>query len=83
MTMFDAADAPKLHDVAQTISKLVAQPKGKRPARTVVGADFGSLLVNRQTEPVQAGVFKALGLKHLARVKSPAACGGWFDRVQI
>ena len=68
MTVFGGADAPKPHDVAQTISKLVAQPKGKRPARTVVGADFGSLLVNQQTEPVQAGVVKALGLEHLARV---------------
>jgi hypothetical protein len=34
----------------------------------VVGADFGSMTVNQQTEPVQAGVMKALGLDHLARV---------------
>ena len=66
MSIFSAADAPNPHDVAQAIAKLVALPKGKRPARTVVGADFGSATVNRQTEPVQAGVVKALGLDHLA-----------------
>ena len=65
MGIFKAADAPNLHDVAQAIAKLVAQPKGTRPARTVVGADFGSATVNKQTEPVQAGVVKALGLEHL------------------
>jgi hypothetical protein len=66
--MFQAADAPNLHDVAETISKLVAQPKGGRPARTVVGAPFGSDTVNQQTAPVQAKVVKELGLGHLAKV---------------
>lgn len=65
-TLFSAADAPNPHDVAQAIAKLVAQPKGRRPARVVVGADFGSAEVNQRTEPVQAGVMKALGLEHLA-----------------
>lgn len=68
MAMFKAADAPNLHDVADAIAKLVELPKGKRPARTVVGADFGSATVNQQTAPVQAGVVKALGLDHLATV---------------
>ena len=66
--MFGAADAPNPHDVAQAIARLIAQTKGARPARTVVGADFGSATVNQQTEPVQAGVIKALGLDHLATV---------------
>ena len=68
MTLFKATDAPNPHDVGQAIAQLVAQPKGQRPARTVVGADFGSAMVNKQTEPVQAGVVKALGLDHLAAV---------------
>jgi NAD(P)-dependent dehydrogenase (short-subunit alcohol dehydrogenase family) len=68
MNVFSASDAPNPHDVAETIASLVAQAKGSRPARTVVGADFGSATVNQQTEPVQAGVIKALGLDHLAVV---------------
>jgi NAD(P)-dependent dehydrogenase (short-subunit alcohol dehydrogenase family) len=68
MTTFQAADAPNPHDVAEAIAKLVAQPKGRRPARTVVGAAFGSDTVNEQTAPIQAHVVEALGLGHLAKV---------------
>src|SRR6516164_4408385 len=35
MTAFQAPNAPNPHDVAEVIAKLVAQPKGSRPARTV------------------------------------------------
>src|SRR5262250_1589515 len=65
---FQAADAPNPHDVADAISKLIAQPKGSRPARTVVGAPFGSDTVNQQTAPVQAKVVEGLGLGHLAKI---------------
>jgi NAD(P)-dependent dehydrogenase (short-subunit alcohol dehydrogenase family) len=68
MTAFQAADAPNLHDVAEAIAKLVAQPKGSRPARTVVGAAFGSDTVNEQTAPVQAHVVETLGLAHLGKI---------------
>jgi NADP-dependent 3-hydroxy acid dehydrogenase YdfG len=68
MTTFAAADAPNPHDVAAAIAKLVAQPKGSRPVRTVVGAAFGADTVNAQTAPVQAHVVEALGLGHLAKV---------------
>jgi NAD(P)-dependent dehydrogenase (short-subunit alcohol dehydrogenase family) len=68
MTTFQAPDAPNPHDVAEAIAKLVAQPKGSRPARTVVGAAFGSDTVNEQTAPVQAHVVEVLGLSHLANV---------------
>jgi NAD(P)-dependent dehydrogenase (short-subunit alcohol dehydrogenase family) len=67
-TVFQAPGAPNPHDVAEAIAKLVAQPKGSRPARTVVGAAFGSDAVNEQTAPVQAHVVEALGLGHLAKV---------------
>ncbi len=66
--VFQAPNAPNPHDVAEAIAKLVAQPKGSRPARTVVGAAFGSDAVNEQTAPVQAHVVEALGLGHLAKV---------------
>ena len=65
---FQGPQAPNPHDVAEAIARLVAQPKGSRPARTVVGAPFGSDTVNEQTAPVQAHVVEALGLGHLARV---------------
>jgi NAD(P)-dependent dehydrogenase (short-subunit alcohol dehydrogenase family) len=67
-TTFQAPNAPNPHDVAEAIAKLVAQPKGSRPARTVVGAAFGSDIVNEQTAPVQAHVVETLGLSHLAKV---------------
>ena len=68
MTMFKGPDAPNPHDVAEAIAKLVAAPKGSRPARTVVGAAFGSDTVNEQTARVQAHVVEALGLGHLAKI---------------
>jgi NAD(P)-dependent dehydrogenase (short-subunit alcohol dehydrogenase family) len=68
MTTFQAADAPDPHDVAEAIANLVAQPKGSRPARSVVGAAFGSDTVNEHTAPVQAHVVEALGLGYLAKV---------------
>lgn len=68
MTRFQAADAPNPHDVAEAIARLVAQPKGSRPARTVVGADFGADTLNKETALVQAHVIDALGLGHLAKI---------------
>lgn len=68
MTAFQATNAPNPHDVAEAVAKLVAEPKGSRPARTVVGGAYGSDIVNAQTAPVQAQVVEALGLGHLARV---------------
>jgi NAD(P)-dependent dehydrogenase (short-subunit alcohol dehydrogenase family) len=68
MTTFQAPDAPNPHDVAEAIARLVAQPKGSRPARTVVGAAFGADTVNEQTAPVQAHVVEVLGLGHLAKI---------------
>ena len=68
MTTFQAPNAPNPHDVAEAVAKIVAQPKGSRPPRTVVGAAFGSDIVNEQTAPVQAHVVETLGLSHLAKV---------------
>ena len=68
MTLFQSADAPNPHDVAEAIATLVTQPKGSRSARTVVGAAFGSDTVNEQTAPIQAHAVDALGLGRLARI---------------
>jgi NAD(P)-dependent dehydrogenase (short-subunit alcohol dehydrogenase family) len=68
MATFSAPGAPNPHEVAEATARLVALPKGSRPARTVVGAPFGSDTVNAQTAPVQAHVVEALGLAHLANV---------------
>ena len=69
-TLFSATGAPNPHDVAEAIANLVAASKGTRPARTVVGNSFGADTLNDATAPVQAGVVEALGLGHLAAVKT-------------
>jgi hypothetical protein len=63
-----AVDVPNPRDIAEAIANIVTLPKGRRPARTVVGAAFGSDTVNEQTADVQAHVIEALGLGHLAKV---------------
>jgi NADP-dependent 3-hydroxy acid dehydrogenase YdfG len=63
--MFQADDAPDPHDVAAAIAALVEMPIGTRPARTIVGAPFGSDVVNRDVAPVQSAVLKGLGLGQL------------------
>lgn len=68
MQIFQGPNAPNPHDVAVAIAELIAQPKGKRPIRTVVGAPFGADVVNAQTAPVQSGVVEVLGLRDLAKV---------------
>jgi NAD(P)-dependent dehydrogenase (short-subunit alcohol dehydrogenase family) len=68
MATFAAPGAPNPHEVAEVIAKLVAQAKGSRAPRTIVGAAFGSDVINAQTAPVQTHVVEALGLGHLANV---------------
>jgi NADP-dependent 3-hydroxy acid dehydrogenase YdfG len=68
MAMFAAEGAPKPHDVAEAVAKLVDQKKGTRAGRTVVGAPFGSDSVNEQTAAVQAKVVEGLGLGHLDKL---------------
>jgi NAD(P)-dependent dehydrogenase (short-subunit alcohol dehydrogenase family) len=73
MGIFQGAHAPNPHDVAEAVARLVAQPHGARPARTVVGQPFGADVVNRQTAPVQAQVVEGLGLGRLATLLGVAA----------
>ena len=67
-TMLSGPEAQDPHDIAEAIAKLIAIPKGDRPARTVVGASFGADTVNDATEPVQTSTVEAFGLGHLATV---------------
>ena len=72
--MFQGENAPNPQDVAEAITRLVEQPKGSRPARTVVGQPFGVDAINAQTAPIQAQVVEGLGLGQLAAPpRTPAA----------
>ena len=64
-TMLQGKDAPKAHDIAEAVAKLVGQAKGSRPARTVVGTSFGAEKINADVAPVQKAVVGGLGLGHL------------------
>ena len=68
--MFASPSAPNSHEVATAVAALIAEAKGKRPARTVVGQPFGADAVNTAIAPVQQGVVDALGLGHLATLKT-------------
>ena len=68
--VFSGADAPNPQDVAEAVAALIATPKGQRAERTVVGASFGSDALNEATALVQAQVVDALGLGHLASIKT-------------
>ena len=65
MEMLKGPNAPNPHDVAEAIATLVSQPKGRRPARAVVGNGFGADLINRDNAVVQAQTVAALGLAQL------------------
>ena len=65
---FEAPNAPNPREVAEAIVGLIAQSKGTRPVRTVVGAPFGADLVNAQVAPVQGQVVEALGLGKLSEI---------------
>ena len=68
--MFAGADAPNPQDVASMIATLIATPKGKRAARTIVGAPFGSDTLNDAAEAARMQLVDALGLGQLTSVKT-------------
>lgn len=69
--MLSAPGAPNPQEVADAIGRLIAQPAGSRPFRTVVGADFGAKTINAHTAPVQSEALKGLGLSHLETLRTP------------
>jgi NAD(P)-dependent dehydrogenase (short-subunit alcohol dehydrogenase family) len=74
MDLFQSANAPDPHDVAEAIAGIVEQPNGSRPTRTVVGQPFGADTINAQAASVQARLLEGFGLGQLADSrKVPAA----------
>jgi hypothetical protein len=67
-SMLRGKDAPKLHDIAEAVAKLVGQAKGSRAARTVVGTSFGADKINADVAPVQKALVGSLGLGHLEKL---------------
>jgi NAD(P)-dependent dehydrogenase (short-subunit alcohol dehydrogenase family) len=63
--MFSRPDAPKSHEVAEALVNLIAEPKGTRPARLIVGNAFGADVLNTTAAAVQSQVLGALGLDGL------------------
>ncbi|WP_424630391.1 SDR family oxidoreductase [Bradyrhizobium sp. SYSU BS000235] len=64
-TMLQGEDAPKLHEVAEAVAKLIGQAKGSRAVRTVVGMSFGADRINAEVAPIQKALVDGLGLGHL------------------
>ena len=73
MTAFKSTNAPKPHDVAEAIAKLIATPAGQRADRVVVGTPYGADAVNAAVAPVQQGVADVLGLGSLSKLVLPKA----------
>ncbi len=74
MDLFQSANAPNPHDVAEAIAKIVDQPNGSREARAIVGQPFGADAINAQAATAQAQLLEGFGLGHLAEPrKVPAA----------
>jgi NAD(P)-dependent dehydrogenase (short-subunit alcohol dehydrogenase family) len=74
-TLLSGENAPDSHEVAEEIARLVEQPAGSRPARVIVGAPFGSDVLNATAAAVQVQALDALGLGGIipALDKTPAA----------
>jgi NAD(P)-dependent dehydrogenase (short-subunit alcohol dehydrogenase family) len=73
MDLFQSANAPNPHDVAETITRIVEQPQGSRPARAVVGQSFGADAINAQTASAQAQLLEGFGLGQLAEPRKVSA----------
>jgi NADP-dependent 3-hydroxy acid dehydrogenase YdfG len=70
MDLFAGENAPNPHDVAEAISRVVAQPNGSRAARVIVGESFGADAANTQAAQVQAHLLEGLGLGFLDKSRT-------------
>lgn len=68
--VFEGADAPDPHDVAQALATLVDTPAGQRPERVVVGNPFGASEVNTVVKPIQGQLIAGIGMSGLATLKA-------------
>lgn len=65
---FALPDAPQPQEVADALARLIALPAGKRPLRTIVGADYGLTQLNELADQRQQGLMKGMGLEHLMHI---------------
>lgn len=70
--LFQGANAPNPHDVAEAITRIVDQPTGSRPARVVVGQSFGTDAINAQAATIQSQLLEGLGLGQLDKQRKIA-----------
>ncbi len=68
-SMFEGDDAPQPADIANAVVAIVAQEKGQREKRTVVGVGFGADAANAEIKPIQSGLIASLDLSLLEQVK--------------
>lgn len=60
--MLQSENAPDPQWVVDAYLKLVEQPFGSRPTRTVVGITWGTDKINELTQPIQDGILKEMQL---------------------
>ena len=64
---FASKETTDPQEVAEAITNLISLPAGKRPLRTVCGPDYGAVLINEHTAPIQAETLNALGMGSMFR----------------
>ena len=68
---YETADAVPPQLVADTYLDLIKMQKGKRPVRTVVGIDYGTVNYNKLTQPIQDALVKdGLNMENLLSIKN-------------
>lgn len=65
--IFQGENAPDVWDIPKSVAKLVAQAKGTRPDRVVLGLSFGADQANEAIEPIQKQLVEGLGLGSLLK----------------
>jgi NADP-dependent 3-hydroxy acid dehydrogenase YdfG len=69
-SVFEGANAPDPHDIAEALVQIVTTPAGKRPARVVVGNGFGADVANTVIAPIQAQLVSGFGFTALETLKT-------------
>jgi NADP-dependent 3-hydroxy acid dehydrogenase YdfG len=67
--LFQSAEAPKPHDIAEALLTLIDTPSGQRAGRVVVGLDFGAIAANESIAPIQSQLIDNIGFTHLKTLK--------------
>jgi len=67
--LFQSAEAPKPHDIAEALLSVINTPSGQRAGRVVVGLDFGAIAANESIAPIQGQLIDNIGFTHLKTLK--------------